>query len=51
MLLVRLLIAAAIAIVLFDPQIALAEEQKQPTAVGSGGAAASVDLAGTQAAI
>jgi gamma-glutamyltranspeptidase / glutathione hydrolase len=51
MLLARLLIAAAIAIVLFDPQIALAQGQKQPTAVGSGGAAASVDLAGTQAAI
>ena len=33
------------------PQAALAEEQKQPTAVGSGGAAATVDLAGTQAAI
>jgi gamma-glutamyltranspeptidase / glutathione hydrolase len=51
MLLARLLIAAAIAIVLFDPQIALAQEQKQATAVGSGGAAATVDLAGTQAAI
>jgi gamma-glutamyltranspeptidase / glutathione hydrolase len=37
--------------VLFDPQVALAQEQKQPTAVGSGGAAATVDLAGTQAAI
>ena len=49
--LLRLLIAAAIALVLFDPQIALAQEQKQPTAVGSGGAAATVDLAGTQAAI
>src|SRR5215204_3447049 len=51
MVLVRLLIVAAIAIVLFDPQIALAQEQKQPTAVGSGGAAATVDLEGTQAAI
>jgi gamma-glutamyltranspeptidase/glutathione hydrolase len=51
MLLARLLIAAAIAIVLFDPQIALAQERKQATAVGSGGAAATVDLAGTQAAI
>jgi gamma-glutamyltranspeptidase/glutathione hydrolase len=50
MLLGRLLIAVAIAIVLFDPQIALAQ-QKQATAVGSGGAAATVDLAGTQAAI
>ena len=47
----RLLLVVAIAIVLFDPQAALAEEQKQPTAVGSGGAAATVDLAGTQAAI
>ncbi len=51
MLLIRLLIVAAIAIVLFDPQVALAQQQKQPTAVGSGGAAATVDLAGTQAAI
>jgi gamma-glutamyltranspeptidase / glutathione hydrolase len=49
-LLVRLLAVVAVAIVLFDPQVALAQE-KQPTAVGSGGAAASVDLAGTQAAI
>src|SRR5688500_2194048 len=48
---IRLLLVAAIAIVLFDPQVALAQEQKQPTAVGSGGAAATVDLAGTQAAI
>jgi len=51
MLLGRLLIAAAIALILFDPQIALAQQQKQPTVVGSGGAAATVDLAGTQAAI
>jgi gamma-glutamyltranspeptidase / glutathione hydrolase len=49
--LARFLIVVAIAIVLFDPQVALAKEQKQPTAVGSGGAAATVDLAGTQAAI
>jgi gamma-glutamyltranspeptidase/glutathione hydrolase len=49
--LARLLIVAAIAVVLFDPQIALAQEQKQPTAMGNGGAAATVDLAGTQAAI
>jgi gamma-glutamyltranspeptidase / glutathione hydrolase len=48
--LVRLLAVVAIAIVLFDPQVALAQD-KEPTAVGSGGAAASVDLAGTQAAI
>jgi gamma-glutamyltranspeptidase / glutathione hydrolase len=51
MLIARLLIVAAIALVLFDPQVAFAQEQKQPTAVGSGGAAATVDLAGTQAAI
>ena len=51
MLLIRLLIVAATAVVLFDPQVALAQQQKQPTAVGSGGAAATVDLAGTQAAI
>ena len=50
-LLVRLLTVAAVAVVLFDPQVALAQEQKQPTAIGSGGAAATVDLAGTQAAI
>jgi len=50
-LIARLLIAAALAIVLVDPQVALAQGSKQPTAVGSGGAAASVDLAGTQAAI
>jgi gamma-glutamyltranspeptidase / glutathione hydrolase len=49
--LLRLLIVVATALVLFDPQVALAQEQKQPTAVGSGGAAATVDLAGTQAAI
>ena len=49
--LARVLLVAAIAIVLFDPQVALAQAQKQPTAVGSGGAAASVDLAGTRAAI
>jgi gamma-glutamyltranspeptidase / glutathione hydrolase len=46
----RLLAVVAIAIVLFDPQVALAQD-KQPTAIGSGGAAASVDVAGTQAAI
>jgi gamma-glutamyltranspeptidase/glutathione hydrolase len=50
MLLTRLLIVVAIALVLFDPQIALAQD-KEPTALGSGGAAATVDLAGTQAAI
>jgi gamma-glutamyltranspeptidase / glutathione hydrolase len=51
MLIARLLIVVLVAIVLFDPQVALAHEQKQPTAVGSGGAAATVDLAGTRAAI
>jgi gamma-glutamyltranspeptidase/glutathione hydrolase len=51
MLFARLLIVAAVALILFDPQVALAQDQKQPTAVGSGGAAASVDVAGTQAAI
>ena len=50
-LLARLFMVVAIAIVLFDPQTALAQGPKQPTAVGSGGAAASVDFAGTQAAI
>jgi gamma-glutamyltranspeptidase / glutathione hydrolase len=48
--LARLVLVAAIAIVLFDPQAALAAE-KDPTAVGSGGAAATVDLDGTSAAI
>jgi gamma-glutamyltranspeptidase / glutathione hydrolase len=50
MLLLRVLIVVLIAIVLFDPQIALAQD-KQPTAVGRGGAAATVDALGTQAAI
>ena len=48
---VRMLAIVALAIVVFDPQVALAQDGKQPTAVGSGGAAATVDLAGTQAAI
>src|SRR5215207_8352360 len=47
----RLVIVVVIAIVLFDPQTALAQNQKQPTAVGSGGAAATVDINGTRAAI
>jgi gamma-glutamyltranspeptidase/glutathione hydrolase len=47
----RLLLVVLIAIVLFDPQVALAQTQKQPTAIGSGGAAATVDLQGTRAAI
>jgi gamma-glutamyltranspeptidase / glutathione hydrolase len=52
MVLLRLLVAALVAVVLFDPQIALAQsETKEPTATGRGGAAASVDVLGTQAAI
>jgi gamma-glutamyltranspeptidase/glutathione hydrolase len=47
----RALIAAALAIVLVDPQVGYAQEAKQPTAVGRGGAAATVDALGTQAAI
>src|SRR3954469_18542026 len=39
------------ALVIFDPQTALAQDQKQSTVVGTGGAAASVDLDGTRAAI
>ncbi|MEA2419604.1 MAG: gamma-glutamyltranspeptidase / glutathione hydrolase, partial [Thermoleophilaceae bacterium] len=45
---VRALIVAALAVVLVDPQPALAQ---QPTAVGHGGAAATVDALGTQAAL
>jgi gamma-glutamyltranspeptidase / glutathione hydrolase len=51
MVIARLLIVILVAFVIFDPQAALAETQKQPTAVGTGGAAASVDLDGTRAAI
>jgi gamma-glutamyltranspeptidase/glutathione hydrolase len=50
----RFLLIAAVAIVLFDPQVALAQSpapDKQPTAVGRDGAAATVDALGTQAAI
>ena len=37
----RLLIVAALALVLVDPQVALAQApRKEPTAVGRGGAAA-----------
>ena len=44
MVLLRLLVAALVAVVLFDPQFALAQpDTKQPTATGRGGAAASVD--------
>src|ERR687894_148190 len=51
---VRVLVVAALAIVLVDPQIAFAggsTPAKQPTAVGHGGAAATVDALGTHAAI
>jgi gamma-glutamyltranspeptidase / glutathione hydrolase len=51
MLIGRLLIVVLVAFVIFDPQAAFAQTQKQPTAVGTGGAAASVDLDGTRAAI
>ncbi len=47
-LILRLLLAALIAVVLFDPQIALA---KEPTAVGRDGGASTVDADGTRAAI
>ncbi len=47
----RLLIVALVALVVIDPPTALAQDQKQPTVVGSGGAAASVDIDGTRAAI
>ena len=52
MVLLRLLLVALVALVVFDPQVALAREiEKQPTATGRGGAAATVDVLGTQAAI
>jgi gamma-glutamyltranspeptidase/glutathione hydrolase len=52
--LLRFLLIATVAIVLFDPQVALAQSpapDKQPTAVGRDGGAATVDALGTQAAI
>src|SRR5829696_2421678 len=50
--LARLLLVVAIAIVLFDPQLSFAQDiKKNATAEGTGGAAATVDLLGTQAAI
>jgi gamma-glutamyltranspeptidase / glutathione hydrolase len=52
--LVRFLLIAAVAVFLFDPQVALAQESqpaKQPTAVGKDGGAATVDALGTEAAI
>ena len=50
---VRIFVVAVLAIVLVDPQVGLAQEQpvKRPTAVGTGGGAATVDLLGTRAAI
>ena len=48
---VRALVVLIAALVVFDPQAAVAQEQKEPTAVGGGGAAATVDLDGTRAAI
>jgi gamma-glutamyltranspeptidase/glutathione hydrolase len=48
---VRIVVVLLAALVIFDPQTALADDQKDATAVGSGGAAASVDLDGTRAAI
>jgi gamma-glutamyltranspeptidase/glutathione hydrolase len=49
----RILVVAALAIVLVDPQVGFAQGEpvKQPTAVGTGGGAASVDALGTRAAI
>jgi gamma-glutamyltranspeptidase / glutathione hydrolase len=52
--LARFLLIAAVAVLLFDPQVALAQSQapeKEPTAVGRDGGAATVDALGTQAAI
>jgi gamma-glutamyltranspeptidase / glutathione hydrolase len=51
---VRAALIAAVAVFLFDPQIALAQTAppaKQPTATGRDGGAATVDALGTQAAI
>src|SRR3954452_5063234 len=48
---VRLFIALAAALAVLGAQTAAAQQPKQPTAVGSGGAAASVDADGTRAAI
>jgi gamma-glutamyltranspeptidase/glutathione hydrolase len=52
--LLRFLLIAAVAVYLFDPQIALAQTPqppKVPTATGKDGGAATVDALGTQAAI
>jgi gamma-glutamyltranspeptidase/glutathione hydrolase len=52
MVLLRLFVIALVALIIFDPQIAFARDtEKQPTAIGRGGAAATVDLLGTRAAI
>jgi gamma-glutamyltranspeptidase / glutathione hydrolase len=51
MLIARFILLALVALILFEPQTAAAQETKHPTAVGRGGAAASVDLDGTRAAI
>jgi gamma-glutamyltranspeptidase/glutathione hydrolase len=51
---VRALLIAAVAVFLFNPQVALSQSPapvKQPTAVGKDGGAATVDALGTQAAI
>jgi gamma-glutamyltranspeptidase / glutathione hydrolase len=52
--LVRFLLIAAVVVLLFDPQVAMArsaDQDKRPTAVGRDGGAATVDALGTQAAI
>ena len=52
--LLRLLLIAAVAVFLFDPQVALAQTTqpaKVPTATGKDGGAATVDALGTEAAI
>jgi gamma-glutamyltranspeptidase / glutathione hydrolase len=46
----RAFLIAAVVVFLFDPQVGLAQE-KQPTAIGTDGGAATVDALGTQAAI
>jgi gamma-glutamyltranspeptidase/glutathione hydrolase len=52
MVLARVLLVVLVALVLFDPPAAFSQTpEKQPTAIGSGGAAASVDIEGTRAAI
>jgi gamma-glutamyltranspeptidase/glutathione hydrolase len=52
MVVVRLIVAVALALALVGSQVALAQgPAKEPTAVGRGGGAATVDAYGTQAAI